>query len=108
MSERPKVSVPLDKHHWHPSPLPGRIVLVATVDNDGDPKVAPKSRVSMAALGPPPVLMFGCNLKHTTAKNILAQGSFVVNIPGEELLATCWAWVPSLRFGVLRDLSDTA
>jgi len=90
MTTSPKTSLPLDKHDWHPSPLPGQIVLVTTVGQDGEPNVAPKSWLAMVAFGPPPVLMLGCNLEHATAKNILAEGSFVVNIPGEDLLATCW------------------
>ena len=91
MNEDSRVSLPLDKRDWHPSPIPGQIVLVTTVDQRGEPNVAPKSWISMAAFGPPPVLMVGCNLGHATARNILAQGSFVVNVPGEDLLATCWA-----------------
>jgi flavin reductase (DIM6/NTAB) family NADH-FMN oxidoreductase RutF len=33
---------------------------------------------------------FGCNLSQPTAKNILAAGEFVVNIPGAELAKKIW------------------
>lgn len=86
-----KVEVPCDKHEWHPSPLLGQVVLVTTVDADGLPNVAPKSWISMVAFGPPAVLMFGCNHSHRTARNTLATGQFVVNVPGHDLVASAWA-----------------
>ncbi|NOY25485.1 MAG: flavin reductase family protein [Oligoflexia bacterium] len=86
-----KRTLALDKHQWHPSPLPGQVVLVTTVDANGQPSVATKSWVSMAAFGPPPILMFGCNMGHATARNAIDQGEFVVNIPGCDLIETAWA-----------------
>ncbi len=91
MENKRKIEVPVDKHEWHPSPLPGQVVLVTTVDSQGEPNVAPKSWISMAAFGPPAIVMFGCSLDHATAKNALAAGEFVINIPGKDLAATCWA-----------------
>jgi len=85
-----KVPLPLDKHGWSPSPLPGLVVLVTTTDNAGNPNVATKSWISMAALGPPPVIMFGCTLKHKTARNALATNELVVNFPGTTLAKICW------------------
>ncbi|HET9014702.1 MAG TPA: hypothetical protein VFN57_03855, partial [Thermomicrobiaceae bacterium] len=55
--------IDLDKHAWHPSVLPGQVVLVSTVDSDGWPNVAPKSWITMAAFHGP-VLAFGCNVAH--------------------------------------------
>jgi len=86
----PKVELPLDKHGWTPSPLPGQVVLVTTLGEDGAANVAPKSWVSMAAFGPPPVLMFGCTLEHATARNAVDRGAFVVNVPGREMLDAVW------------------
>lgn len=86
-----KIQIPLDKHLWHPSPLPGQIVLVTTLDSRGRANVAPKSWISMVAFGPPPILMFGCNLDHATAQNALSSGEFVVNVPGRDLTKTCWS-----------------
>ncbi len=86
-----KTEMPLDKHQWQPSPLPGQVVLVTTLDGTGRPSVATKSWISMAAFGPPPILMFGCNHRHATAKNIQIQREFVINVPGEDLAKACWA-----------------
>ncbi len=86
-----KVEVPGDKHEWHPSPLLGQVVLVTTVDRDDIPNVAPKSWVSMVAFGPPAVLMFGCNKRHRTARNVFATGQFVVNVPSAGLVDSVWA-----------------
>ncbi|BAS26714.1 flavin reductase [Limnochorda pilosa] len=84
-----KVPLVLDKDAWHPSVLPGQIVLVSTVDSDGEPNVAPKSWITMAAFAGP-ILAFGCNKEHTTYRNVLATGEFVVNIPGEPLADRAW------------------
>lgn len=86
-----KVSMGTDKRAWHPSPLPGQVVLVTSLTPDGRPSVATKSWISMVAFGPPPILMFGCNRSHATARNVLATGEFVVNVPGVDLSATAWA-----------------
>jgi flavin reductase (DIM6/NTAB) family NADH-FMN oxidoreductase RutF len=71
-----KVSIETDKHQWNPSPLPGQVVLVTTLDDDGRASDATKSWISMVAFGPPPVVMFGCNLWHATARNVRASGEF--------------------------------
>ncbi|HVB42294.1 MAG TPA: hypothetical protein VNF47_06235 [Streptosporangiaceae bacterium] len=44
-----KIAFPADKADWHPSVLPGPIVLVSTVDKRGEPNIAPKSWISMMA-----------------------------------------------------------
>lgn len=90
MSQFGKVEFSTDKREWSPSPLADQIILVSTREKDGSPNVATKSWVSMAAFGPPPIIMFGCNTEHATAKNIMARGEFVINIPSDGLLATCW------------------
>ncbi len=81
--------MPVDKHAWRPSLLPGQIVLLSTVDGIGEPNVAPKSWVSMVAFGGP-VLGFGCNLDHRTYHNLRATGEFVVNVPDETLAPRIW------------------
>lgn len=98
------VDVGLDKNRWSPSPLPGQVVLVTTVDEEGVPNVATKSWVSMAAFGPPPVVMFACNLEHQTARNIEATGEFAINIPGVDLAEKCWK-IGSNREGRFSGLS---
>jgi flavin reductase (DIM6/NTAB) family NADH-FMN oxidoreductase RutF len=88
------VELPLDKHGWSPSPLPGQIVLVTTVDPDGVVDLAPKSWVSMAAFAGP-VVGFGCSTTHRTARNVAATGEFVVNVPDAGLAARIWAMLGS-------------
>ena len=39
----------------------------------------------------PSVLAIGCNVEHWTARNILSNREFVVNVPGAELVETVWA-----------------
>ncbi len=85
-----KVTLEPDKRSWSPSPLLGQIVLVTTLNEDGQSNVAPKSWVSMMAFEPP-LLALGCNLTHWTAHNILRDREFVVNIPGEDLANLCWS-----------------
>jgi flavin reductase (DIM6/NTAB) family NADH-FMN oxidoreductase RutF len=93
-----KVTLALDKHTWHPSPLLGQIVLVTTCNADGTSNIAPKSWISMMAFDPP-LLALGCNHQHRTARNILERHTFVVNVPGAELAAAIWQahWLPHPR-----------
>jgi flavin reductase (DIM6/NTAB) family NADH-FMN oxidoreductase RutF len=85
-----KRELPLDKHDWHPSPLPGQLVLVSTCDADGAPNVAPKSWVTMAAFAGP-VLAFGCNVAHATYRNVETTREFVVNVVPAALADRVWA-----------------
>lgn len=79
-----KVPFSPDKRSWHPSVLPGQIVLVSTLDGGGRPNVAPKSWISMVAMEGP-VLGFGCNVSHATYRNARDRGEFAVNVlPGWE------------------------
>jgi flavin reductase (DIM6/NTAB) family NADH-FMN oxidoreductase RutF/uncharacterized protein YciI len=85
-----KIAFPVGKADWHPSVLPGPIVLVSTVDAAGEPNIAPKSWVSMMAFHGP-VLAFGCHRSHATVRNAETAGEFVVNIPPEALAERIWA-----------------
>lgn len=85
-----KIAFPAGKADWHPSVLPGPIVLVSTVDAAGEPNIAPKSWISMMAFHGP-VLAFGCHRSHATARNAEETGEFVVNIPPEALAERIWA-----------------
>ena len=84
------IPLPFDKHAWHPSPLPGQVVLVTTVDAHGNVDIAPKSWVSMAAFRGP-IIGFGCNRDHDTYRNIGAVGEFVINVPDASLAELIWA-----------------
>lgn len=89
-----KVTFPADKADWHPSVLPGPIVLVSTVNAAGEPNIAPKSFISMMAFGGP-VLAFGCHRSHATARNAETAQEFVVNFPPEALAERIWAMLGS-------------
>lgn len=84
-----KVALQPDKKTWHPSLLPGQIVLVSTVDAAGRPNVAPKSWVTMAAFGGP-IVAFGCTEEHVTLRNAEATGEFVINLVNEALAERMW------------------
>jgi flavin reductase (DIM6/NTAB) family NADH-FMN oxidoreductase RutF len=84
-----KASLDPDKRSWRPSPLLGQIVLVTTLNEDGQSNVAPKSWISMMVFQPP-LLALGCNLAHWTARNILRSREFVVNVPGDDLAEAVW------------------
>jgi flavin reductase (DIM6/NTAB) family NADH-FMN oxidoreductase RutF/uncharacterized protein YciI len=85
-----KTSFDVHKESWHPSILPGQIVLISTVDENGEPDVAPKSWITMVAFAGP-ILAFGCNKSHATYRNVLATRQFVVNVPREGLVERIWA-----------------
>ncbi len=85
-----KIPLDLSKETWHPSPLPGHIVIVSTIDAEGRPNIAPKSWVTMASFRGPHVA-FGCSLDHRTYQNAAATGEFVVNVPDASLAAVIWA-----------------
>jgi flavin reductase (DIM6/NTAB) family NADH-FMN oxidoreductase RutF/uncharacterized protein YciI len=85
-----KVAFSTDKADWHPSVLPGAVVVVSTVDEHGQPNIAPKSWISMMAFRGP-ILAFGCNQSHATARNAQATSEFVVNLPPESLVERVWA-----------------
>ena len=85
-----KIAFPVDKADWHPSVLPGPIVLISTVDAQGEPNIAPKSWISMMAFRGP-VVAFGCHRSHATARNAEEAGQFVVNFPPEALVERIWA-----------------
>jgi flavin reductase (DIM6/NTAB) family NADH-FMN oxidoreductase RutF/uncharacterized protein YciI len=84
-----KVAFDPQKENWHPSVLPGQIVLVTTVDARGIPNIAPKSRVTLAAFEGP-VVGFGCTEEHLTLRNVEATGEFVINLPSERLAERIW------------------
>jgi flavin reductase (DIM6/NTAB) family NADH-FMN oxidoreductase RutF len=86
---RDEVALDLDKRSWHPSPLVGQVVLITTLNEDGTSNIAPKSWISMMAFEPP-ILALGCSRQHWSARNILARGECVVNVPGAELAEVAW------------------
>ncbi|MDP6713459.1 MAG: flavin reductase, partial [SAR202 cluster bacterium] len=73
-----KIDYPIDKNGWHPSLIPGPIVLISTQDSAKEPNVAPKSWLQMVSFDPP-ILMFSGTRRNTTEQNILETGCFGVN-----------------------------
>ena len=67
-------------------PLLGQMVIVTTVDEKGIVNAAVKSDIMMAVTEPP-ILAFSCNYAHHTAQNVVDTHEFVVNIPGEDIIA---------------------
>jgi flavin reductase (DIM6/NTAB) family NADH-FMN oxidoreductase RutF/uncharacterized protein YciI len=84
-----KAPLALDKGSWHPSMIPGQIVLVSTVNAHGEPNLAPKSWITMASFSRP-IIAFGCNTTHATYQNLVSTGAFVINIPAEPLAEQIW------------------
>ncbi len=84
-----KVDLPIDKTAWQPSLLFGQIVLVSSRNSQGEPHAARKNWVTMVASDPPMVGVC-CRLSHRTAINILETREFVLNIPGDDLVARLW------------------
>jgi len=74
-----KVDYPIDKRSWHPSLIPGTVVLISTCDAKKSPNIAPKSWVQMVSFEPP-MLMFSGTKGNTTEVNILETCCFGVNI----------------------------
>ncbi len=85
-----KVPFNPDKATWHPSVLPGQVVLVSTVDGSGQANVAPKSWVTMAAFEGP-IVAFGCTRAHRTLRNVEETGEFVMNVVSEPMVDRVWA-----------------
>ncbi len=90
MTSYGKVELPQGRHDWRPTPLMEQVVLVSTIDEQDRPHVATKSRVSIISYGPPTMLVFACRAEYLTATNLQATGQFVVNVPGDDLVATSW------------------
>lgn len=87
-----KVPFPIDKRDWHPSLIPGPIVLVSTVDAAGAPNVAPKSWVQMVAFDPP-TLMFSGSKGGRTERNALESECFGVNLVDSSLAQRVFACI---------------
>ncbi|MDJ0765688.1 MAG: flavin reductase [Myxococcota bacterium] len=90
MNSYGKKEISSSRYDWQPTPLPEQVVLVTTVDAEGRAHVATKSRIAVISYGPPTLLVFACRADYPTAVNLKAVGEFVVNIPGDDLVATSW------------------
>lgn len=84
-----KREIDITARNWRPSPLAGPIFLVTTVNAAGWVNIAPKSLINFVTVSPLRIVL-GCNRHHHTARNILANGACVLNLPGEHLAAATW------------------
>ena len=48
-----KIDNPVDKRKWHPSLIPGSVVLISTYNSKKEPNIAPKSWTQVASIEPP-------------------------------------------------------
>jgi flavin reductase (DIM6/NTAB) family NADH-FMN oxidoreductase RutF len=76
----------LDVNHFYRAMAPRLTVLVSTADSQGNHNAAPFSFCSPISTDPP-LLMISSAFKRHTLANIRETGEFVVNIPGELLVA---------------------
>ena len=90
MTKYGKVELKGHREEWSPVPLPEQVVMVTTADADGEPHVATKTRLSVLSYGPPTIVVFMCRNEYPTAANVAALKEFVLNIPGDDLVATSW------------------
>ncbi len=89
-----KVYYPLDKHDWSPSLIPGPIMLVTTINEQGEPNAAPKSWVQMVSFTPP-LVMYSGSRGNTTEINIEQTACFALNIVSETMVTSvlnCLQW----------------
>jgi flavin reductase (DIM6/NTAB) family NADH-FMN oxidoreductase RutF/predicted enzyme related to lactoylglutathione lyase len=85
-----KVEVSCNREDWSPVALPEQVVLVTTMNAEGQPHVAAKSRFTVLSYGPPTIIVFMCRNEYPTFANVEATGEFVMNVPGDDLVATTW------------------
>ncbi|MFX0090081.1 MAG: flavin reductase family protein, partial [Candidatus Hodarchaeota archaeon] len=74
-----RISYPVNKKEWHPSLIPGPVVLISTYNASKEPNIAPISWLQMASFEPP-ILMFSTSKENTTVKNIIETSCFAVNL----------------------------
>jgi len=89
-----KVDYPIDKKKWHPSLIPGPIVLISTYNSKKEPNIAPKSWLQMVSFEPP-ILMFSGTKGNTTERNIIATKCFGVNFVDSSMVSKvygCTKW----------------
>lgn len=87
-----KIDYPIDKNRWHPSLIPGPVVLISTYDSKKQPNIAPKSWLQMVSFEPP-ILMFSGTKGNTTERNILENRCFGVNFVDSSMAAKVYGCI---------------
>lgn len=92
------VSVPVDQPVWERTPMLAPLVLVATIEPDGSPDVAPKHMA--IPLSWQNWFGFVCHPDHGTYRNLVATGVFTVGYPTPQMvLQTSLAAAPRASDG---------
>lgn len=89
----------IDLAKWYRSLSPRTTVLISTIDKKGNTNAAPFSFVMPVSVNPPVIAIAMVSTRHTLA-NIRETGDFVINIPGEKMLAQLWICGKALPKGV--------
>ncbi|OYT41126.1 MAG: hypothetical protein B6U86_03095 [Candidatus Altiarchaeales archaeon ex4484_43] len=79
----------LELKKFYSALAPRLVVLISTVDGDGNVNVAPFSFVMPVSMDPP-ILAFASAHERDTLTNIRETREFVVNLPSEEILKELW------------------
>jgi flavin reductase (DIM6/NTAB) family NADH-FMN oxidoreductase RutF len=87
-----KVNFSIDKRSWHPSLIPGPIVLISTYDTKKNPNIAPKSWIQMVSFDPP-MLMFSGTKGNTTENNVFQTGCFAVNVVDSSMVSKVYGCI---------------
>ncbi len=88
----------LEPKQWYRAMAPRLTVLVTTVDKEGNHNAAPFSFCMPVSVDPPLVAIASAHKRHTLA-NIRETKQFVINIPGEWLVAAVWKCADPLPKG---------
>ena len=78
------VSVPTDHPVWERFPILAPLVLVGTIEPDGEADIAPKHLAMPLSWGN--YFGFVCHPDHGTYRNLVATGSFTVGYPTPEMV----------------------
>ncbi len=88
----------LEIKDWYRAMAPRLTVLVSTIDGEGNHNAAPFSFCMPVSVDPPLVAIASAHKRHTLA-NIRETKQFVINIPGEWLVAAVWKCADPLPKG---------
>ena len=87
-----KIVYPVDKHKWHPSLIPGPVVLISTYNSKKEPNIAPKSWFQMVSFEPPIVMVSGTK-GNTTESNIIETKCFGVNFVDSSMVSNVYGCI---------------
>ncbi len=78
------VSLPMDHPVWERFPTIAPLVLIGTIEPDGEPDIAPKHLAMPLSWGNH--FGFVCHPDHGTYKNLVAMGTFTVGYPTPQMV----------------------